>query len=380
MPTQRKHSWPIAALIYSIGSLAGAGVLRANTTPTPSGDELLFTDGERLLGHFERSTGDSLTFKSDAVGQITVSWSKVKALKSSLPVAVVPKGVKFGRRRDTDQIPRGRISVENQKIEVADGSPAPPVIPVTAAGYVIDQATFQKSLRKPNFFEAWKGTATAGVSLVLATQNNRSYSSAIALNRAIPTEPWMNPEHRTSVVFSSAFGQLTQPGQPVTKTSIYHAEAERDEYFSPSLYTFAEAAFDHNFSQGLNLEQAFGGGLGWTVVKSGDEQFDLKAELTYVNQQFALGSQNQRLVGSMFSEEYDHKFRHNVGLHEALSASPAWSNTTAYSATADLILTIPITRHFGISLSSLDTFLNDPSPGFKKNSFQYTTGLTYTLP
>jgi hypothetical protein len=30
-------------------------------------------------------------------------------------------------------------------------------------------------------------------------------------------------------------------------------------------------------------------------------------------------------------------------------------------------------------IGSLDTFLNDPPPGFRKNSFQFTAGLTYAL-
>jgi Protein of unknown function, DUF481 len=251
---------------------------------------------------------------------------------------------------------------------------------VSAAAYVIDKATFEKSLRRAGLFHAWKGSATAGVSLVLATQNDRSYTSAITLSRAIPTEPWMNPENRTALDFSSSYGELTQPGQPLTKTSIFHADAERDEYFSPHLYTFAQAAFDHNFSQGLNLQQTFGGGLGWTVVKGANEQFDLKAQLTYVNQQFDLGSQNQKLIGSVFSERYDHKFRYGIMLHEELSISPAWNNTSAYSANGNVLVDIPVSKHFSVALNTLDTFLNDPSPGFKKNSFQYTTGLTYALP
>jgi hypothetical protein len=32
-----------------------------------------------------------------------------------------------------------------------------------------------------------------------------------------------------------------------------------------------------------------------------------------------------------------------------------------------------------VALAALDTFLNDPPPPFKKNSFQFTAGLTYAL-
>ena len=269
---------------------------------------------------------------------------------------------------------RVRFPCSDQKIQVANGTSAARVIPLSAAAYVIDKATLKNPYAESPPFHAWKGSATAGVSLVLATQNDRSYSSAIALSRAIPTEPWMNPENRTTLTFSSSYGELTQPGQPLTKTSIFHADAERDEYFSPHLYTFAQATFDHNFSQGLNLQQTFGGGLGWTVVKGANEQFDLKAELTYVNQQFDLGSQNQRLVGSVFSEGYDHKFRHGIMLHEELSISPAWNNTSAYSANGNVVVAIPISKHFSLALNTLDTFLNDPSPGFKKIRFNTRRG------
>ncbi|MBV8902892.1 MAG: DUF481 domain-containing protein [Acidobacteriia bacterium] len=345
-----------------------------------SRDELMLADGERLLGHLERSDDKALTFKSEALGEITVEWSKVEQFHSASEFAVVPKGIRFGRHEDTSKIPQGNVSVEHQSIHVTEGPAGSQNLAVGSTGYVIDEARFQKSLRRPGLFEGWNGTATAGVSLVLATQNNRTYTSAVAFTRAIPTEPWMDPENRTVLSFSSSYGELTAPGQPLSKTSILHADAEWDEYFTRRLYSFVQAAFDHNFSQGLDLEQTYGTGLGWTVVKGDNEQFDLKAELTYVNQRFQSSAQDQMLVGSVFSEGYDHVFKHGVMLREALSISPAWNNTRAYSTTGNVLLTFPISKRFSISLNALDTFLNDPSPGFKKNSFQYTTGLTYAWP
>jgi hypothetical protein len=40
---------------------------------------------------------------------------------------------------------------------------------------------------------------------------------------------------------------------------------------------------------------------------------------------------------------------------------------------------MPVYKRLSLAITALDTFLNDPPPGFKKNSFQFTTGLTYTL-
>src|SRR5665213_1920145 len=37
-------------------------------------------------------------------------------------------------------------------------------------------------------------------------------------------------------------------------------------------------------------------------------------------------------------------------------------------------------KRFSLTTGILDSFLNDPPGGFKRNSFQFTTGLTYVLP
>ena len=364
-------------LICLIGS--GWQIFGQSKAPAPP-DELVFMDGEKLLGRIERSDGDSVTFKSRMAGEVTVAWSKVKELHSANQFAVVPKGVRFGRKRNTDAIPTGHLSFDNQSLEIAGGNTAERKIPVGEVGYVIDQPTFEKSLRRRSWYQDWKGTATVGVALVLATQNNRSYTSTVAFSRSIPNEAWISPENRTTLLFSSSYGELTQPGQPLTKTSIYHAEGERDEYISPRLFAFADLSFDHNFSQGLDLQRTLGGGLGWSFIRGPHEQFDLRAQLTFVSQEFLFGAGNQKLVGSVFSENYEHRFRRGVILQEALSISPGLSNTQAYSASGNVAVAFPITRHLSLALNSLDTFLNDPSPGFKKNSFQYTTGMTYNLP
>jgi hypothetical protein len=70
---------------------------------------------------------------------------------------------------------------------------------------------------------------------------------------------------------------------------------------------------------------------------------------------------------------------HGILLTEQLAATPAWNNTRAYTAVGGAGLTMPVFKRLSIAMSALDTFLNDPPAGFKKNSFQFTTGITYSL-
>jgi len=342
----------------------------------PEPDVLIFTNGDKLVGHFVGSTGGTITFKSDMLGDVHVDWSKIKELRSSTKFAVIRKGVKI-RHKDESGVPQGPVAVADQKIEVA--ATPPQSVPVGDAAYVVNQDAFNKAvMQSPGFFKAWTGTVTAGASLVQATQDSRTFTGAISLIRAVPTEQWLNPSNRTTVNFTASYGTISQPATATIKTSIYHGDAEQDKYFSPRVFAFGQAAFDHNFSQGLDLQQTYGGGIGWTVLKSANQTLDLKASTIYINQQFEAGP-NQSLIGSTFAELYMRKLVHGMILNEKLSATPAWNNTNAYSWNVGAGLAVPVFNRFSASINAIDNFLNDPPPGFKKNSFQFTLGLTYAL-
>ena len=81
----------------------------------PAPDVLVFTNGDQLTGTLERGVGDSVVFKSDVVGEITVSMDKVKELRSSGSFAVLKKGEKITR---TSKVP-GTITYEDKTVTVS---------------------------------------------------------------------------------------------------------------------------------------------------------------------------------------------------------------------------------------------------------------------
>jgi uncharacterized protein DUF481 len=348
-------------------------------TQSPGPDSIVFINGDKLVGHFISSSGSSVKFKSDVLGDIAVDWSKIKELHSASKVAVIRKGVKLDKHSDPSTVPQGTLSMQEQNIQVASPPQVPQTIPVSDAAAIVDQPVFEKALEhRAGFSEGWGGALTLGGTLVSATQDNRTFSGAINLLRVDPSETWIAPRNRTAFDFSASYGELSQPGTPTVKTSIYHADGERDEYLSQRIFAFGQAVFDHNYSQGLTLQQSYGGGVGWTVIQDANQTLDLKASVDYIRQQFQAGL-NESLVGSTFAQHYRRKFKRGLVADELLSFTPAWNDTNAYTASFNTLLTMPVYKHLGASTGIIDTFLNDPPPGFKKNSFQYTLGLTYTL-
>ncbi len=199
----------------------------------------------------------------------------------------------------------------------------------------------------------------------------------VNLVRAVPSENWLDVRSRTIFDYDEAYSKLTQPGSPAIKTSLFHTDLDHDRYLSPRVFIFGQAMFDHSVSQGLDLQQTYGGGFGLVVFKTTKQEFDFKASADYIDQQFENSALNKKLFGSIFGETYVRKFAHGILFNEQGAITPAWNNTSAYSAFANAGLTFPIYHHLGLTLGALDDFLNDPPPGFKKNSFQFTLGATY---
>ena len=367
-----------AALVAACGNALLYSQAPAAAKPQP--DVLIFTDGEKLIGQLKSAKGDSVVFKSDMAGEVTVAWSKIQELRTSHPFAVIGKNAKLRRHMDVSQVPQGNVTMTDQKLAVQPAAGAPRTVPVADAGFMLGQPDFEKAMnRNAGIFDDWGGAVTAGASIVHATQDASTFTGSIALVRTEPTESWLDPSTRTLLNFSAAYGKVSQPGEPDIKTDIFHAGAEEDKYFSPRVFGFGQAAFDHNYSQGLDLQQMYGGGLGWTAYKTGAAELDVKAAISYIHQGFSGSGSNQSLIGSTFAEIYTRKLQHGILLNEQISLTPAWNNTSAYFGTGSVSLTLPVHKRLSVALASMDTFLNDPPPGFRKNSFQFTAGLAYAL-
>jgi hypothetical protein len=357
------------------------GQAAAPDAPKSEPDVLVLVDGEKLIGHLESASATSLLFKSDLAGEVTIDWSKVQELRSAEKFAVIPKGAKLRRSEDASKVPQGTVSVADQKVEVsATPSAAPQTIPVPDVTQVIPEPDFERAFRGTSFAHGWIGGATAGISLTESTQSNQTFSGAVNLVRTVPGESWLDNRSRTIFDFNEAYSKLSQPGTPDIKTSLFHSDLEQDWYLSPRFFLMAQAMFDHNVSQDLDLQQTYGGGFGWVLVKRADQEFDFKASADYIDQRFGQTRLDQTLVGSIFGETYMHKFLRNIHFNEQGGVTPAWNNTNAYSAFANVGLTFPVYHRLGITLGSSDNYLNDPPKNFKKNSFEFTLGATYSFP
>ena len=407
MPQRRnaisRHLHVFAAFLLVIFSLAAASnSFAAGSDADPAKDAkkappdvIIFSNGDQLSGTFVREVAGTVTFHSEIVGDINVPWDKIKELRTQTKLAVLGKSVTPERHKLPPNVPQGTISVADNMITVhPDNGVMIEPMPVKNAQYIVDQATLTKELiGRPGILEGWNGAATAGATIVQATQKQYTFNGAVSLVRVVPTVTWLNPSNRTTIDFTGSYGKITQPAYTSegvfypatdTKSAIYHADAERDEYFSPRLYALAQTAFDHNYSQGLDLQQIYGGGIGWTIIKRPKQQLDVKATVQYEKQTFinATSGVNQDLIGSTFAGVYLLHLPRGILFNQQVAYIPAYNNSAAYSATETDTVAFPMYKNLSFSVGTIDSYLNNPPPAVpptQRNSFQFTFGATYAF-
>lgn len=375
-------------------ALCGSACCAAQSSSAP--DLLVLSNGDTIHGKLVNAIGGKVTFHSVDAGDITLPWSKIRELRTSGNFAVLSSNSGLKTRKQQGAIPAGELTVENQEVTVrpsSGGGPLPPM-PVGRAQYVIPASELEKeATTRPSFMAGWSGEATAGATVVTATQNQYTFSGGLGLERVVPSVTWLARRNRTAIDFNGSFGKITQPAfvnaagvlvpAVVTKTAIYRADAERDENLTPRYFLLAMASFDHNFSQNLDLQQIYGAGIGWTALKTPTQEANLKATMQYEKQLFMSGGPgaNQNLIGSTFSADYRARLK-MLNYSQTLAYIPAYNNPHAYSAAETDTLAFPAYRNLSFSVGTLDSYLNDPPstlPPTKRNSFQFTMGLTFSI-
>lgn len=373
----------------------------AQTTSTAGTDTLTFTNGDQLTGKVVSESGGVVTFQSDMAidsskadnsggGTITVPWNRIKELRTGQKFAVITKDQKLRVGHPAPQVPVGTVSVSNDQVAVSGLGGEIKNIPTKDAAYLVNGADFEKAIAHgPSFSQGWQGALTLGATLVEATQTSRSFTGALGLVRPVPGVDWLLPRTKTIFDATASYGSVTQPAVGTTaassaRTNILHGDIEEDWYLTPRFYALVDASADHNIGSGLQVQQDYGAGAGYSVIQQAAQTLDVKGDIHYERQDFypagpGIPGVSLNLIGINVGEIYMRKLLHGVIFNESGLVQPAFNHPSAFTAQVIAGLVFPVYKNLGFSLGTQDNYINNPPSGYKKNTFQFTAGLTYTL-
>ncbi len=108
----------IAAVALCTGIPSSA---QAKNDAKGDSDVLVLNNGDTLHGKFVKVIDGKVTFHTDAFGDMTLGWDKIKELHTSEKYAVLSDQEKAPSKKVARHLPTGTFAVENQAVTAADG-------------------------------------------------------------------------------------------------------------------------------------------------------------------------------------------------------------------------------------------------------------------
>src|ERR1039458_5563978 len=122
-------SLPIALLGAALCAISARAAQSKPAAPasSPAPDVLVLTNGDTLHGKFVSETAGKVTFHTDPLGDLSLSWNKVKELHVNGQFGVLNQAVAVCRKKKHPQFPVGTFDVVDQMVTVhPENVPAPP--------------------------------------------------------------------------------------------------------------------------------------------------------------------------------------------------------------------------------------------------------------
>jgi hypothetical protein len=150
----------------------------------------------------------------------------------------------------------------------------------------------------------------------------------------------------------------------------------------------------------MKLQQTYGGGFGYVVLRDAKQELDVKVAIDYIRQAFeepatcaaanlpstctaaqrsATTKPSKSLVGASAGETYTRSFKGGVAFHEGLTFTPAFNDSSAWTFNGFANFSIPVHKRLMITIGGLDSYVNEPPSNFNKNSFEFVTQLAYKI-
>ncbi len=344
-------------LLVAIGFAAGG-----------RGEVLVFKNGDKLTGEWQRVNGGSMVFKSENLGEVSVPLSKIKSMSSKKESAILLKdGAAY----------RGMLSLLESgdwELKGEDGG-----VREVAAANVTAIYPFETYITKageteiPRPWHNWTGTGSVGYSLVRGDRDAGTLSIGVNAVRRQPDLPGYKERFRTNYLLTMLFANTRTNGIETSANSV-STRLRQDFLFSPTNFLFVLGQWEHIQTQSLDLRQTYGAGVGRDLLQRSNVNMQLLAGMTYVREAFE-NAERRDNAEALLGEKLAWKISKSIGLGHSLDLYPNLSEGGAYRVDSTTSLSTRISSRLSLNMTFADRFLSRPLPGRQKNELIFTTGL-----
>jgi len=370
MRTPSPLQFLLCFLTLTVGALAAAPLLRADT--------VVLKNGDRLTGTAVKLDGGKLTFKTAYADPIAIAWDQVTSLTTDKPLVLpTAKG-----KLEVTGIERTDAGVA---VTTASGSSTLPAAEVAVLRSAADQQAFEASLH-PNWGHAWTGAANVSLALAKGNSNTATFGAGMTAARTTRTD-------KTSLYFTTLYSENAN-SVPSTSANQTGGGVRYDHNLNPRLFAFGSGDFLSNALQDLDLRSILGSGFGWHASKTAKQTFDVTGGLAWTHENYAsfytpnptppptntfTPATVNNFAALDLGEQYTRKIGANSLFTEQAILYPDLSTLSDVQLTVNSAFSTKLGKMFNWVTTFSDNYTSFPPSGTLDNDIVLTTGLGVTL-
>ena len=371
----------VLCVVTLVALLLPGDVTKANEPSKPlsvplAKDAVAFKNGDRVTGKILGANADSVSFRGNVTGDLTLAWADIDHL-------TVGSGFSLHLTAKATALPAGSTiaTVGNDSLKIVG----------TGAPFVIKRADLEATTTPSD--EKGISAVSSGWGGSLQSQNNLIHSTqkqvqlGATLHATHLTDSQTKFAHQMSTINLQAnYSDSAKPSASPVITSLYAGGLQHNVYLTDkgSTYAYGLAGAYHNSSLGLDVEQEYGGGLGWKG-RHNRQLYGLLGDLRYMHEDLASGTPGFGSPALGASENYEFRFPWPkkgppATFSERILFTLPFNETHALLNRGLTQLNIPVNTRLSFGVLFIDDYLRNAPKTSKQNyantqfTFKYAFG------
>jgi len=251
--------------------------------PASLADEIVFKNGEKLIGKIEKLVDGKITIDSKSLGKVTVDFDKVDTFTSEEPIEI---HLKDG-------------TVVKQKVTAA----GPGVVSYEKPGVVEPQSVPLAQVAKLNPPPVvWTGSFSASAIITRGNSDTNSASAELKLLRQTDDD-----RVRAEAFWISARQKDDTTGNWETTARSIEGLLQYDYFFSKKLYGYVNTKAKKDGPADLDLRFQAGAGVGYQWANQDDFHFSTEGGLTWISEYFSNATPDNGTLAARLAYRIDGK-------------------------------------------------------------------------
>ena len=318
-------------------------------------DELVFKNGDRLIGKITHALDGKLVFKSDVAGKITIDISKIKTFSTDEAIEVHLKdGSVLIQKIISSKAGwfaiEGTETVKAQDFDIADISSINPPKP------------------------KWTGNVSAALTSTHGNTKTEAISASVNLRKRTEKD-------RTLLSADYARGKQEDPdtGQDKTTENWWRTKAKYDYFFTKKFYGYLDGRYETDKIAELDRRVIVGSGGGYQWIESEKMNFSTEAGLASLYEKYENQTDSSAELSVQLGYNFDKKLAKGLKFIHDLTYYPSLEKFSDYYLTSTGEIRTHFTENMFLNFKVILNYDTTPATDSGTTDTKYMLGLGYSF-